>query len=115
MFFKADNETIKTLFSKYHHSLKAFLDLNQFLESLKSINSNTSQMESFKKRFYQWFDAFKVLKYMNFVHQDFYTKELVIVCLKSFLSYTSRNIDCNLNEKEFLAQLRNEEKNNISW
>jgi len=113
LLFKADNEIIKALVSKYHPSLKAFLELNHYQESLKSINSNTSQMESFKKRFFQWFDAFKILKYMNFVHQDFYTKELVIDCLKTYRNFLNRMIDCKLDEKELLDQMRNEEKINI--
>ncbi len=111
--FKADNETIKSLSLKYHDSLNTFLELNQYLDSLKNINSNTSQLDSFKKRFFQWFDAFKILKYLNFVHQNFYNKKLVIDSLKLYLQHSNRFTECDLDEKELLALLRNNEKNSI--
>ena len=42
---------------------------------MKEINENSSNIKTFTKRFYNWFDAFKILKYLNFAHETSYTKK----------------------------------------
>jgi len=110
LFYKTDNELIKKINLKYHSSLINFLELNNFQEALNSINSNTSTMSNFKKRFFLWFDAFRILKYLNFVHQHYYKKELVIESLRSYLFHVNRLTELHLDERELLIQLRNIEK-----
>ena len=41
------------------------------------IKNNTSGLISFKKRFFGWFNMFRIVKYLNFVHQDYFTKKPV--------------------------------------
>ncbi|OQY00652.1 MAG: hypothetical protein B6I20_08430, partial [Bacteroidetes bacterium 4572_117] len=55
-----------------NESLQQFLIKNKFATAIVEINANTSNINTFKKRFFQWFDAFRVLKYQNFVHPTFY-------------------------------------------
>ncbi len=53
-------------------SLNQFLLEDGFSDALKEIKANSSKFDSFKKRFFQYFNAFKVLKYMNFSHPSYY-------------------------------------------
>jgi len=77
----------KHLLSKFNNqkniiipdSLKMFLEQNLFNEALKSINSNCTNIENFEKRFFQWFDAFRILKFLNFSHENFYTKNDILI------------------------------------
>jgi len=44
---------------------------------MDEIRKNTSGIESFQKRFYDWFNMFRVVKYLNYVHLDFFEKKPV--------------------------------------
>lgn len=57
--------------------LSIYLDSIQFNQRINEIKSNCSSVESFRKRFFQFFDAFIILKYLNFAHQNGYQKELL--------------------------------------
>ncbi len=52
--------------------LVSFLKADDFESSLQEIRSNASRPDSFQKRFYGYFNAFKILKFLNFVHPAFY-------------------------------------------
>lgn len=53
-------------------SLFRFLKEDHFGEALNQIRRNSSSPAAFEKRFFQYFNAFKILKYMNFAHPGFY-------------------------------------------
>jgi glycosyltransferase involved in cell wall biosynthesis len=59
-------------------SLQDFLQINNFYHAIEEINANTSTPESFQKRFFQWFDAFLMLKYMNFASENFYIRQPIL-------------------------------------
>lgn len=76
--FLADTETVKRFQEKLEKPLKQFLDENDFLNAIAEINSNTSRSDTFKKRFFLWFDAFLLLKYLNFSNESYYSKKPVV-------------------------------------
>ncbi|MDR1737877.1 MAG: hypothetical protein LBR66_03550 [Candidatus Symbiothrix sp.] len=45
--------------------LQNFLQAEHFFDKLAEINQHTATFESFYKRFFQYFSAFKILKYLN--------------------------------------------------
>ncbi len=110
IFYKCENDVVNHTISKYHNSLKEFLILNKFEEALININSNSAHLQSFRKRFFEWFDAFKILKFLNFAHQNFYTKELVLECLKTYLYHTNKSHYFIPDKRILLKILRTEEK-----
>lgn len=67
-------ETNKKIIENYHeglpYPLKTFLSENQFINQLASIQSNVSSPETFRDRFFRWFNAFKVIKYLNYYHTE---------------------------------------------
>ncbi len=64
----------------FHHirvlpeSLQKFLIQDDFLKELNDLNRNCSTLRTFEIRFFQKFNAFKILKYLNYVHNNFYEK-----------------------------------------
>jgi hypothetical protein len=85
-------ETLKDFFSKIdllykfeklykniisNKILLDYLNVNNFEKTIAEINRNTKSLESFRKRFFRWFDAFRVIKFLNFAHQNFFTKNCV--------------------------------------
>ncbi|MCW0483439.1 glycosyltransferase family 2 protein [Gaoshiqia sediminis] len=53
-------------------AVRLFLFEDRFPESLAEIKRNSSSFKTFEKRFYQYFNAFKILKFQNFSHPRFY-------------------------------------------
>lgn len=53
-------------------AMQAFLMQQNFADRLSEIQQHTAGVASFKKRFFQWFDGFRVLKYVHFARDHFY-------------------------------------------
>ncbi|MBK7094396.1 MAG: hypothetical protein IPH57_04780 [Saprospiraceae bacterium] len=49
-----------------------FLTLYDFEKKIAEIKANTTNPDMFKKRFYAWFDAFKLMKYMHFCRDRYF-------------------------------------------
>lgn len=73
-FYKVDEEKFEIVLADLPKSIQNFIRSDNFQTELNDINNNCSSMESFQKRFFQKFNAFKILKYLNFAHEHFYKK-----------------------------------------
>ena len=98
---------------KIHESLIEFLGKNDFVKVIDEINANTSNINSFKKRLWNWFDAFRILKYLNFAHDGYYVKKSLKEMTNKYLLCSSQNDLCSENITELLTHLRHiEQKRN---
>lgn len=76
---------------------KEFLVMNDFLmqenfwESLNQMKTNTSSEASFKKRFFVWFDAFKVLKLVHFLRDNLYENIPVNQAARELMNLPNEN------------------------
>jgi len=57
--------------------LKSFINDEEWLSVTTGIKHNTASQDSFRKRFFGWFNMFKVVKYMNHVHSSLFEKQAV--------------------------------------
>lgn len=55
--------------------LSDFLSQNDFTNSLIEIRKNSASEKAFIKRFYNWFNAFRVVKFLNYSHETRFTKQ----------------------------------------
>jgi glycosyltransferase involved in cell wall biosynthesis len=63
-------------------SVRQFVLLDNFKIEIEDLNKNCSTLKSFQTRFFHKFNAFKVLKFMNFAHEKYYKKaDLEMQCL----------------------------------
>ncbi|NHB67519.1 glycosyltransferase [Perlabentimonas gracilis] len=76
--------------------LRLFLEQNSFAQAIQEINNNTSSSENFAKRFFLWFDAFKLLKYLNFAHEKHYQRQPVVNAAKTLLELLGKKTDSGL-------------------
>jgi hypothetical protein len=65
--------------------LRLFLDEKEWIEKIIEVKDNTSGISSFKKRFFEWFNMFRIVKYLNFVHTDFFEKMPVDISASELL------------------------------
>lgn len=87
--FKSKSETIRSWMVKIPESVKDFLQSENYLPALDEINANCASLPTFKKRFFTWFNAFMILKFMHYVHPKYYhltPVEVSSACLLTRLS-----------------------------
>jgi hypothetical protein len=67
------------------NGLRSFMNEEEWVEKLMEIKNNTSGIQAFKKRFFGWFNMFRIVKYLNFVHTGFFKKKPVEVSASELL------------------------------
>ena len=70
---------LAAFYGRLPESISTFLRLNGFEKKLSEIQLNTSNTEAFQKRFWRWFDAFLVMKYVHFARENYYADVEVTV------------------------------------
>lgn len=104
---KAFVEQVPLLYNKavkFSESMQAFLETIAYEESLEEIRRNSATQASFEKRFYAYFDAFKVVKFLNFSHQSFFCKTDVVIAAQRLLIL--KGYDANAEVRELLLTYR---------
>jgi len=66
------NGKSEQVLEKLPTGLKEYLLTQQFEVTIGKLRNNTSNLTSFAKAFYQWFDAFRLMKYLHFVREKRY-------------------------------------------
>ncbi len=77
-FFKIGESEFNKIIADLPKTVWHFLTDDNFWMELNDLNKNCSTLKTFENRFYQKFNAFKILKYLNFVHEHFYEKANLI-------------------------------------
>jgi len=72
LFFKKTEKEIEELICNLPDYLLIYLKKEDFLVKIEEINRHTASLSNFRKRFFNYFNAFKILKYLNFVHPAYF-------------------------------------------
>ena len=103
-------EQLHEQYSLFPEGIRMFLNEKEWIEKMMEIKNNTSGIQSYKKRFFGWFNMFRIVKYLNFVHQDFYEKKPVNI--SAFELIESRGITPESEDPlQLLRYYRSLEKN----
>lgn len=65
-------------FSGMHEGLQAYLASINAKEKIALIKENVASLEAFEKRFFQFFDAFQLMKYLHFMRDEFGVNDVPI-------------------------------------
>ena len=71
-------------------SMQEYLQMLEFPVKLKEINQNSSTLPSFRKRFFQFFDGFIILRFLNFAHQKYYQRQNLSDAMKQLNEYSGQ-------------------------
>ena len=85
VFFESDPDKLHEYFSLIPQGLRLFLDEREWVGKMLEVKNNTSGIQSFKKRFFGWFNMFRIVKYLNYVHSDFFEKKPVDISASELL------------------------------
>jgi len=69
-------------------SVQEYLQMLEFPVKLKEINQNSSSLPSFRKRFFQFFDGFIILRFLNLAHQKYYPQQNLSEAIKQLKEYS---------------------------
>ena len=68
-----EDEYLKILLN-FPQPLTAFLEEVNFWQDICLLNANCAEISTFQNRFFQRFNAFKILKFLNYTHEIYYEK-----------------------------------------
>ena len=108
-------QLVEQLDNLYHNeidlpsSVLEYLKTISFNENLKKIKQNSTSVTHFKQLFFNWFNAFKVLKFVHFARDNYYADVDVFQAANELLKQLKKP---TLVKKQLLPFYRNIDKNN---
>ena len=81
---------IHDYYSNLPPGLKSFINEKEWSVKISELNKNTSGEESFRKRFFGWFNMFRIVKYMNHTHPELFEKKSVNESASELLKITGK-------------------------
>jgi glycosyltransferase involved in cell wall biosynthesis len=87
-FYNCSPEELAEYHKLFPPVLRLFLDEKEWIEKMAEIKNNTAGPGSFKKRFFEWFNMFRIVKYLNYAHLEFFEKRPVDVSASELLEST---------------------------
>lgn len=107
--FNTNFQDLEVCYDILPDALKIFINEAEWIEKMTEIKNNTRSLESFEKRFFGWFNMFKIVKYLNFVHSGMFERLPVEVASLELLE--ELNITVNSKDpSELLLKFRKLEK-----
>ncbi|MCF6185039.1 MAG: glycosyltransferase family 2 protein [Bacteroidales bacterium] len=97
-------------YSDFSQIIAEFLDINNFKTDLIKIKNNSPNITIFKKRFFDWFNAFRVIKFLNFAHEKYFSRQKVKNESVKLLKIYHNEINMPDNEKDLLLLYRKIQK-----
>ncbi len=86
VFFRSKTALNNELYDNLPYSLRSFINPSEWNDKINEIIGNTAAPDSSIKRFYDWFNMFRIVKYMNSVHQSVFKKLPVVRCAYELLT-----------------------------
>jgi hypothetical protein len=108
-FYRSDDEVFAEQYKMLPEGIRSYLSFEEIAGKIAEIRSNTSGADAFSKRFFAWFNMFRVVKYLNFIHESHFRKQSVTEAVTEFLRY-SGNCGKFTEPVELLICLRKMEK-----
>ena len=91
-------------------SIRVFLETSDFRKHLPEIKSKTTTRDTFRKAFFRWFDAFRLMKYMHFSRDHFHPDIEIQDALELYLTALDRLVEAPSTKKERLIWMRKLDK-----
>ncbi len=105
-FYHITEEEYQALVLTLPGRVRSFLLNSDFYNELKPIADNCSTVEVFNKRFFEAFNAFKLVKYINYTHEHFLEKTSVYDAAIDLLELKEIDVDDIFEDSELLTKYR---------
>lgn len=101
--YNREANAIEQYIKKAPSALSTFWIETDFEKLIYECNIKCTNLSSFTKRLYCKFDAFQIVKYLNFTHQRFYNKNHIEIEFQQLLK--RMNVDVKNNNRDSLLQI----------
>jgi len=91
--FKSPPEKLGSFHSSLPRGIKQFIGNDEWSARILEIKNNTNGLRSFEKRFFSWFNMFRIVKYLNSVHETLFSREPVTGPASSLLNEIGVSIE----------------------
>ncbi|WP_161636262.1 glycosyltransferase family protein [Saccharicrinis fermentans] len=105
-YYRVDKEEYQQLIMELPGRVRSFLLNAGFYDELKPIADNCSSLEVFRKRFFHVFNAFKLVKYLNYIHEHFLSRVPVFDAAIELLELEGLDVSDIFDDKELLEKYR---------
>jgi hypothetical protein len=112
--FRAGQMETERILSSVAEPLKEFLIVNKAASAIDEINRNCSTAGSFNKRFYMWFNAFRVIKYLNYSQRTTFNPVPVEAAARALLKLINVPDNRFTDARELLNVFREADRKGIS-
>jgi hypothetical protein len=79
--FRVQADFFEQSSQSWSDAIRTFISEEGLDRDFQQLSSNCSRLEIFSDRFFQIFNAFRILKFLNFSHPRFYNKERLDLCV----------------------------------
>lgn len=86
--FRISPESYIMLLAELPDSIQEYIETLDFASKLTEINQNSSSLSSFRKRLFQFFDAFIILRFLNLAHQKYYQRQNLSEAIRQLQEYS---------------------------
>jgi len=101
-FYNLQSVELLKYYKLFPPGFKQFITESEWEDKIGEIKNNTSGLISFKKRFFSWFNMFKIVKYLNSVHKGHFEKMAVDISASELLKIKG----IVLESKEYVSLLQ---------
>ncbi|HIG27615.1 MAG TPA: glycosyltransferase family 2 protein [Verrucomicrobiales bacterium] len=97
---------------RYSPAMLSYLLQHDFASVLTEIRSNVASADSFIKRLYQWWNPFRVMKFIHHARDEFYGSSEVLSEVRIFFESLCKNTESaeSMTAQELLSVLRTSQK-----
>jgi glycosyltransferase involved in cell wall biosynthesis len=107
LFWNMQTSGIAEKLRDLHPSLQEFCKNSQAVEGILELRKNCSNIKVFAKRFFHLFNAFWILKYLNYVHQNTLSRPGLVTESALLLDHLGIKPDHNASPETLLEIFRN--------
>jgi hypothetical protein len=105
-FYDVSEEEVQQRMLLLPGRVRSFLNEAGFVDEVLALSANCSSVKVFEKRFFELFNAFKVMKYLNYVHEYFLEKSDVVDCATRILALHKTDTSSLFEPADILVILR---------
>ncbi|MCB0633528.1 MAG: hypothetical protein KDD15_27535, partial [Lewinella sp.] len=92
---------------EFHPGLLHFLESMNWQEKIAEIRQHTAGLPAFRKRFFRWFDAFLLMKYVHFMRDHYYPNVPVKEAVDWLTSVSGYRTEQGTSARDLLLLWRN--------
>lgn len=92
-YYHFSSHALSSYYNSFPEGIRAFIEEKEWKEKIGEIQKNTAGETSFRKRFFGWFNMFRIVKYLNYVHAGIYKKQPVTASARELMRLKGQNVE----------------------